>query len=175
MLIIKFYPDSNIKDFSEAVGKYRDIWKKKGREIVKSIEKVSGLKFKETYINSIVFQAKFPSQSYPLCLRADLPDDRKTSILIHELTHRILAGNGIGPLTKQFKNEKEKSFGVHQILYLILYDIWVDLYNEKFAQESALAESNIPRTDVYKKAWKWALSFSFQERQKKFSSLVKSI
>ena len=170
-LVINFYPDSDIENLEPAVEKYQEIWRKEGKRIVKIMEKVSGLKFKESFINAIVFQAKFPSQSCPLCLKADYPDEQKVSFLIHELTHRLLAGNGIRPQQEKFKSEEEKKLAVHKILYLILYDIWVELYGEKFAKESVKSEINIPGTEVYKKAWRWALSLSKEERKEKFLSL----
>jgi hypothetical protein len=172
-VVVYFHPDSDIRNLEPAVKKYQEIWRKEGKKIVKAIEKVSGLKFKESFINAIVFQAKFPSQSYPLCLKADYPDERKVSFLIHELTHRLLAGNGIGPQQEKFKSEEEKRLAVHKILYLILYDIWVELYGEKFAKESVKSEIDIPGTEVYKKAWKWALSLSKRERKERFLALMR--
>jgi len=170
-LRIYFYPDSDIKNLWPAVKKYQEIWRRKGKRIIEIVEEISGLRFKETFINAIVFQAKFPSQSYPLCLKADYPDERKVSFLIHELTHRILAGNGIRPRQKKFKSEESKKLAVHKVLYLILYDIWVELYGEKFAKESVESEISISGTEVYKKAWKWALSLSKKERKEKFLAL----
>lgn len=154
--------------------KYQEIWEREGEKIVEVVEKISGLKFKESFINAIVFQAKFPSQSYPLCLKADYPEDRKISFLIHELSHRLLAGNGVGPRQKKFKSEKSKKLAVHKILYLILYDIWTELYGEKFAKESVESEINISGDEVYKKAWKWALSLSKKERKEKFLALLRN-
>jgi len=78
--------------------------------------------------------------------------NEKPLFLIHELAHRLLAGNRIGPLRKKFKNEEEKKLATHKILYLILYDIWIELYGEDFARESVLAETNGNQLKIYSKA-----------------------
>jgi hypothetical protein len=175
MLKIKFHPDSDVRDLQVATESYGDIWEKEGEKIVKSIEKVSGLKFKETYINAVVFLAKLPSRSYPLSLKTNLPNERKRATLVHELCHRILAANHIGPPKDQFKTENERVLEVHKILYLILYDVWCDLYGEEFAKKSAQIESGTEKVNVYKKAWKWALSMNQRQRSRLFSNLRKKI
>ena len=169
MLTINFYPDSDFWDLGEAVEKYRSWWKKDASKIIKSIEGVSGLKFRETYINAVVFRARFSSQSFPLSLRADVDDTLKVAILIHELCHRLVVGNGVKLLKLGIKTEEGRILERHKVVDLILYDIWVDLYGKKFADKAVLAEANSQKTNVYKKAWKWALSMSMGERQKLFA------
>lgn len=170
-MIIKFYPDSDMRNLEEPLKRYREIWEKEGKKIVEKIEDISGLKFKENFINAVVFLAKMPSRSYPLSLKAYTSDDIKRAVLVHELCHRILAGNKIGLLKRKTKYGHERTLEIHKVVYLILYDIWVDLYGERFAKKSVKMESNFPGANAYKEAWNWVLSFSREERLKKFERL----
>jgi hypothetical protein len=173
MLVIKFYPDSDFWDLRESTRTYRELWKKKGKKVTKSIEKISGLKFRETFINAVVFLAKFPSQSFPLSLRGDIADKMKLPILVHELCHRIMVGNHIRLLKNKVKNEQEAILERHKVVDIILYDIWVEIFGRKYTDEIVQSESAIQKTGVYKKAWNWALKFTEKERAKRFSEIVK--
>ena len=59
---------------------------------------------------------------------------------------------------------------VHSVLFLILYDIWVDLYGEMFAKEQVEIEKL--RRGVYPKAWDCALGITRMEREKKFREIT---
>jgi hypothetical protein len=165
MLEIKFYPESDKQEFIEAVKEYQGICDKEGPGIIKTIEKVSGLKFTEKFINAIVFDGI--SHSHPLRLRFSYPHEVKKATLIHELCHRLLEGNEIEMET----NDPEiRSLELHKCLDLILYDIWEELYGEGFAKRNAKVECG--RGPLYKNAWDWALSFDRKTRQAKFAGLV---
>ena len=48
------------------------------------------------------------------------------------------------------------------------YDVWADVFGEDFAEAGKEREcGNL----IYKKAWQWALSFSKEERTKKFQEM----
>jgi len=173
MLTIKFYPDSDANTLQEPTERYETIWKKEGKRIVEKIEEASGLKFKESYINAVVFVAKLPSRSCPLSLRANIIDERKLAVLIHELCHRILTANEIGLLKNQFQSEQEKTYEVHRVLNLVLYDVWSDLYGEDFAKRNVEAEIGLKTSQIYKKAWKWALSMSREKRKEMILKLTR--
>lgn len=98
-------------------------------------------------------------------LRASNPLEQKIATLVHELGHRLLFQHGI--------NGNEK-LGIHQILYLILYDIWVDLYGKDFADQQVEIESNrkSPRAP-YKECWQWALRKNKNERKNLFIKIVR--
>lgn len=169
MLKINFYPDSDredrLKTTEKGVKEYKKIWKQEGEKIVKTIEKVSGLKFKEKTINSVVYVGSLPSRSIPLSLKADYSLERKKGILIHELCHRLMSGNKI------WFDIKKRNFSleVHKAIYLILYDIWLNLYGKNFAKANLDYES---KSALYKKAWEWALSFNKEERSKRFRKII---
>lgn len=161
MIKIVFHPDSDQEDYSEIVGEYEQIWKDDGKRIINTIEKYGGLRFKENTINAVVYFGSLPSRSRPLSLRANVPTEIRLGILVHELCHRILAGNKV-----------KIEFEVHKVLNLILYDIWTELYGKKFANKVKEWESNLSQ-GVYKKAWEWALSFDKITRASKFKKLAK--
>jgi hypothetical protein len=165
-LKINFLPDSDLADYSAAIDEYKKLWKKEGEKIVKAIEKISNLKFQETEINAIVYFGILPSRSRPLCLTVKDSKERRLSILIHELGHRIISGN--------IRRRKTKSIPMdaHKLLDLILYDIWVELYGRKFADNAVEWEKRIPRAE-YKEAWEWALYFNKEERAKRFKEALK--
>ncbi|KPV63354.1 MAG: acetyltransferase [Candidatus Bathyarchaeota archaeon BA1] len=164
MLAIKFYPESDKPEFIQAAQEYQDIWNKEGKRIVDVIEKTSGLKFVEKSINALVFEGR--SCSYPLLLRESYPKEVKKAMLIHELCHRLLSGNNV---KIEAKDSTKKSLEVHKAINLILYDIWAELYGRSFADRMVEKESKL--AIVYRKAWKWALSFNKEDGAKKFLEL----
>jgi len=164
MLKINFYPDSDKKGLIEAVEGYKKIWLDEAEKIVESIKKVSGLSFVEKEINAVVFEGR--SGSSPLCLRASYSYATKKASLVHELCHRLLDGNGLG-LPRGQNSSLE-----HKHLDLVLYDIWIDLYGQLFANEQIAIESN--KVQLYKEAWDYALAFTKEERKIEFKKLART-
>lgn len=163
MLSIIFYPESDLRDYSEGLKEYENIWKEDGERIVNAWEKITGLKFDESHINAVIFEGI--SHSHPLSLRFDRDFERKKSILVHELGHRLLH--------RKVKGEKDAdSLALHKLLFLVLYEVFVELYGENFAYSAVEWDKNLPRPQ-YKEAWEWALSFSLEERKKKFQEILR--
>ena len=170
-MIINFYPESDKPELKKATEEYSRIWNADGQKIVKVIEKISGLKFKEKEINALVFNGV--SYSIPLQLNSNQTPDNKRGALTHELCHRLIVGNN---LKFDFKYEDENwNQEVHKQVDLILYDIWVDLYGKEFADDQVEAEGNLLKQEgisPFKVAWNWALSLTKEERAKEFKSLI---
>jgi hypothetical protein len=95
-------------------------------------------------------------------LRASYPPTTKRATLIHELGHRHLARIGDPPET----------LDSHGALFLILYDAWVDLYGEEFANQQVEVESNRRGRYDYASAWASTLKMSREQRQATFAELV---
>lgn len=164
---MKFHPDSDRLELVKAAKKYQKIWDNESRKIVGVMEKISSLKFKEKFINALIYEGI--SFSHPLRLRASYSTEIKKATLIHELCHRLLVGNKIE--TPKISKDEDESLEIHKVIYLILYDIWVDLYGERFAKRNVKVEFG--RDPKYRKAWDWALSFNKKTRVRKFSQLLR--
>ena len=93
-------------------------------------------------------------------MRASYSADTKKATLIHEIGHRH-----ISQLEKRPEGIDE-----HSVLFLILYDIWVELYGEKVANEQVEVEK--ARRGPYPAAWNYALSMTKKEREKKFREII---
>jgi hypothetical protein len=154
---INFTPES--EKFETATREYHTLWQAEGDRIIKVLEKVSGLKFAETEFEAIVFEGVSRSGrpgGSPMKMRASYTPDTKKATLIHEIGHRH-----ISQLEKRPEGIDE-----HSVLFLILYDIWVDLYGEKFANEQVEIEKK--RRGPYPAAWGYALNMTKKEREGKF-------
>jgi hypothetical protein len=159
---IKFVPEA--ENFTEATKEYQSLWQSEGDRVVKAMEKVAGLKFDETEIEAIVFEGVSRSGSpgrSPMKLRASYPADTKKATLINELGHRYIS----------HLEKRPEGIDEHSVLFLILYDIWVELYGEQFAK--AQVEVERARRGPYPAAWDCALSLTKTQRESKFKEIVK--
>lgn len=163
MLKITFYPSHDDSSLSMATSEYQSIWDTDGDRVSKAIEAAFGLEFTEHSINALIFEGV--SQSHPLCLRASYPSELKRAGIVHELCHRL---SGDFMISVPDISE-DLSLGLHKQINLVLYDLWVELYGQEFADENVKAKSE--RSQTYKQAWDWALQSSASERKSLFSKL----
>ncbi len=164
MLKLNFKPLYNQKELIKATKEYENIFEKDGQRIIKAFEEIGGKKFKEGEIDVLIYEGVSSSgrENEPMKLRASYPHDVKKATLIHELGHRFLFGC----------EDKEKEFDSHQILFLILYDIWTKLYGIKFANEQVKVESGRKGHYDYEKTWLWTLNLSKEERKRVFKERI---
>lgn len=170
---INFYPESDNPKFEKAAKEYAKIWAEEGERIVKTIEKISGLKFKEKIINAIIYTEI--SYSVPLKLQSDISIGHKKGTLVHELCHRLVVGNNI--LVKTGKTYNSWTMAIHKHIDLILYDIFVELYGESFARKEIDYEISLwtgKEVSPYKTAWDWALGMTKEQREKEFKKYFKN-
>ena len=160
MISLNFKPLYNKKDLVKATKEYQEIFQKDGQKIIDAFEEIGGKKFKETKIDVLVYEGISTSgrKNEPMKLRASYPHDVKKATLIHELGHRFLFDC----------EDNEKELDSHQILFLILYDIWTKLYGTKFANEQVKVESGRKGIYDYEKTWKWTLNLTKKDREKIF-------
>jgi hypothetical protein len=158
LLILNFVPDTD--SFSPSTREYQQLWAAEGDRIVRVMEKVSGLKFRDTAITVIVYEGVSFSgyRDRPMRMRASYPPDTKKATLIHELGHRLQSG--------LFKRDEEE----HGPLFLWLYDVWVELYGREFADAQVEVEKR--RRGPYPKAWDDALALSPAERASRWRAIV---
>lgn len=158
---IKFYPESDLVDLGSAVQEYQNIWDEDGQRIVQVWEKITNLKFKETFINASVSDQI--SGSHPLNLRYNVASNNKKSILVHELGHRILYRRVDGM-------KKVDSIARHKFLYFVLHDVFLELYGEDFLKEAIEFEGTL--SEKYKVAWDFVLKYSKEERFELFKKVL---
>jgi len=163
-LVINFEPLSSEKELFDATLEYTEIWKSESEKIIAMFEKVSGSKFTEKEIKVFVYEGisrSGRSEDDPMRLRASYSADVKKATLIHELGHRFLF---------RFENQQH-GLDAHQILFLILYDIWTELYGQEFADKQVAIESARKGIYDYEKTWKWALALGRKDREKMFRKI----
>lgn len=164
MLTVFFESSSNEKAMYQAAESYRILWKDNGEKIVKSIEEISHIAFTTSSISFRIVNG--PSRSHPPELRGNQGSFAKKEAITHELCHILLRDNNLK--AKQFNTSL--SLGIHMVIDLILYDIFTDVWGQKFAREAVRLESK--HSQVYRKAWKWATGFSKEQRARKFQHFV---
>ena len=144
-----------------ATEEYRAIWAKEGAPIVASMERVSGLRFEPGPIPVSVYEGtSFSGErgGRPMMLRASYPEATKRGTLVHELGHRLAAD-------VPFNGEH------HDLIFLFVYDAWVDLWGQSFADEQVAIESKRQGLD-YASAWKRALAIPAAERAQRLQRIV---
>jgi hypothetical protein len=146
--------------FADATREYERLWASEGERIVRAMESVSGLTFRDTAVSVIVYEGISFSgyRERPMRMRASYAPDTKKATLIHELGHRLQSG--------LFRREEEE----HGPLFLWLYDVWVQLYGREFADAQVEIEKR--RRGPYPKAWDDALALSAAERAARWRAIV---
>jgi hypothetical protein len=150
--------------FRAATDEYRDIWAKEGARIVAAMERATGLRFEDGPIDVIVYEGpSFSGQrrgGRPMQLRASYPSDTKRATLVHELGHRLAAD-------VPFRGEH------HELIFLFVYDVWVDLWGQPFADEQVKVESRRKGLVDYEGIWKETLALSAAERAQRLQQIVR--
>ena len=108
--------------FRAATEEYTEIWAKEGPRIVAAMER-QGTRFEPGPIEVSIYEGTSYSGERgrrPMLLRASYPAETKRGTLVHELAHRLAAG-------VPFKGDH------HELIFLFVYDVWVDLWGQPFA------------------------------------------
>jgi len=157
-LRIVFRPDSD--QFSDAAHQYASIWASDGSRIKAAMEAASGLKFEDPEVEAIILEVSSNSgyKEKPMRLRASYPMDTKKATLIHELGHRLQSD--------LFHHDEDD----HKYLFLWIYDVWVKLYGQEFADAQVAVEKQ--RGRMYPAAWDFALSLTADQRAAKWKETV---
>lgn len=169
---IFFESENTDSRLQESTEEYRRVWGSSGKEILDTLEKVSGLSFQsEAPIQAIVYEG--PSHSgkgdEPMRLRASLDFDIKKAALLHELAHRLLTMNevkipGAGP------GSDNPSEALHKYMFLFLYDAYKLFGGVDFAEKIIEFEQGLG--NKYKRAWMWVVNFNEEERKEKWDAVV---
>lgn len=150
-----------------AITQYSSYWKENGDRIVASLEKHSGMQFKQTRITVQVWDKEISragTRNKPMQLSAKhLTSRRVASTIMHELAHRLVIGNGIESSEATVAAKSRYNYYVHRHIYLFLYDV----YSEILGKDEAMSEVSAEKLDgrQYYAAWTWALAMNYPERQ----------
>jgi hypothetical protein len=161
-LQLNFTPSAD--QFRAATEEYRGIWAKEGARIVAAMERVSKLTFEPGPIEASIYEGtSFSGErgGRPMLLRASYPEPTKRGTLVHELAHRLAAD-------VPFKGDH------HELIFLFVYDVWVGLWGQSFADEQVAIESK--RTNQfadYAGMWKKTVAMTAAERASRLQQIVR--
>ena len=157
---IDFEPES--AKFAAATEEYREIWRTEGERISAALEQATGLKMEAGPIRAIVFEGISNSgyRRFPMYMRASYPPDTKRATLVHELAHRLIA------------DLVSRDFEEHPIIFLFVYDVWVQLWGQKFADEQVAVESERRGHYDYESAWRDALNSVAEGRAERWAQFL---
>ena len=147
--------------FSAAVEEYEAIWKEEGDRIVSALEMATGLRMETGPIRAIVCECVSYSgyRETPMQLRASYPAATKRGTLVHELSHRLISD--VAP----------EGVDQHQVIFLFVYDVWVELWDKEFADAQVLVESGRRGLYDYESAWRDALALGAAGRRERWRAL----
>jgi len=149
-------------EFKAAADEYRSIWAEEGGRIVEALRGATGLTLEAGTIQAVVFEGVSYSGYHdaPMRLRASYPSATKRATLVHELSHRLISD------LVPYDSED------HPIIFLFVYDVWVQLWGKEFADEQVKVESARRGLYDYERAWKDALALGADEGAKRWSAFL---
>jgi hypothetical protein len=149
-------------EFRAATDEYRAIWAKEGPRIVAAMERISGLRFEKGPVTASIYEGtSFSGEpgGRPMVLRASYPEPTKRGTLVHELGHRLAF-------------EVKAPFDHNEVIDLFVYDVWVDLWGQAFADDQIAVESKRNGAD-YAGMWKKTLALSPADRARRLQEVIK--
>jgi hypothetical protein len=143
---------------------YRAIWAEFGPRIVAAFETVTCLPFRESLVPAVVAEDVSHSggPAHPMQLRASYVRAVKQATLVHELGHRHLWQLA----------ERLDGIDGHMTLYLVLDEVWAQVWGGEFAAQRIAGESEWRATYDYGKAWQWARALQRSERTQLWNDLL---
>ena len=94
-----------------------------------------------------------------MLLRASYPTETKRGTLVHELAHRLAAD-------VPFKGDH------HELIFLFVYDVWVDLWGQRFADDQVRIESLRKGIVDYESIWKKTLAQPAAARARRLREIL---
>jgi hypothetical protein len=153
---------ASAEGFRAATEEYRDIWAKEGSRIVAAMEKATGLRFEPGPIEVSIYEGTSYSGERggrPMLLRASYAEETKRGTLVHELAHRLAAD-------VPFKGDH------HDLIFLFVYDVWVDLWGQPFADGQVRIEGLRKGIVDYEGVWKRTLAMPAEERARRLKEIL---
>ena len=149
---------------AQAAAQYDSVWRSDGERMVAIMERRAGMafvsdKYADTNIVANVREVASNSgyRDSPMTMRASYGAETKAATLMHELGHRLMSG--------LFKRDEEE----HNYLFLWLYDAWVEMYGQRFADAQVAIEK--ARGKRYVDAWDSALTGDAADRARRWREI----
>ena len=173
---LTFTPESKTPAFEAAAAEYRAIWQAEGVRVIAEMERLTTLRFPQKNIKIQVFEgtsnagvllnrAGVPVGSRdPMWLRASYSADNKKGTLVHELAHRMNLNLRTRP----------PGLDEHRLMFLYLYDLYVDLYGREFADGQVAFGRTLKGLYDYDAAWTGTLAMTREERASRFAAVLKA-
>jgi len=153
-------------EFRKSTMEYMDICNKEGGRIIQALELNSGLQFDIDTVWIKVIGGPSRANYDTLEMRASYPRDTKKATLVHELGHVLtwdLIPDDVKPGTAPTP---------HYILFLFLYDTWIDLWGKGFAKEQVKVEGKRKGIFNYAELWEYMLKKNKKHRKKELESII---
>ena len=153
---------ASAESFRTATEEYRDIWSKEGSRIVSAMEKATGIRFEPGPIEVSIYEGTSYAGERggrPMVLRASYAPETKRGTLVHELAHRLAAD-------VPFKGDH------HELIFLFVYDVWVDLWGKPFADGQVRIEGLRKGLVDYEGVWKRTLAMPADERARRLKEIL---
>lgn len=147
--------------FAPTVEEYKAIWNEEGNRIVGALEAATGLSMETGPIRAIICECVSYSGygETPMQLRASYPATTKRATLVHELSHRLISD--VAP----------EGVDQHPVIFLFVYDVWVELWGTEFADAEVVVESRRRGLYDYESAWRDALALGAAGRRERWRDL----
>lgn len=174
LITFSIKPADNSFDMMLEAGEYRQLWQNNRRAIVQAFRKLTGLEFQQHYITARVIKGRYAQAGSPskaMTLPGDyMPLDYKACTMMHELSHRLLGGNALGPVSLGLILETGRPHPrfanyEHRHIYLFLQDVINEVFGPEYAERCVRSEQD-SADENYLEAWSWATSLSFAGRQR---------
>jgi|TARA_Y100000294_G_scaffold159513_1_gene162504 hypothetical protein len=129
------YSTSQISEAKKCLGEIEKSWRKVEKKVVKEIEKISKLKFKEGVTCFLVKNMGYNALSHPLTIKMNSDYDKFNDVLLHEMIHLILIQSSeskelLYSLNRLYQ-KKDRSFIAHLPLLLIERRVVENLFGDK--------------------------------------------
>lgn len=150
-------------EYQAAADEYAAIWAADGVRIMRLLEKSTRATLPDRHIDVVVFEGMSNSGSPggPMFLRASYPYAVKQAAVVHELAHRFV--DALDLRNACFTD-------VHQVLVLVLTDVWGQLWGDRFVEAQSAIEAR--RSQRYRGAWAGVLDKTPAAREKELDALL---
>lgn len=156
---------------------YKRVWQQYGRKIRTALREITRLEFQQSVITARVCSGSGQSDSgtyrQPMRLAGDYRSEpEKLLTVLHELGHLLLSGNrlhvmdlGLYPERDGDEaNDPEYIEKQHRLLYLFEYDVARRCLSPELAEACLRYERH--KEPTIARAWQWAMSMTYEERQR---------